>query len=56
MKKIILSTCALFAAVMTMSAAPKKGTVRYLNFKPEVASVYEELAAAYERKLVLKLL
>ena len=56
MKKIILSTCALFAAVMTMSAAPKKGTVRYLNFKPEVASVYEELAAAYEKETGVKVI
>ena len=55
MKKIILSTCALFAAVMTMSAAPK-GTVRYLNFKPEVASVYEELAAAYEKETGVKVI
>ena len=49
MKKLITITCALLAAVMTLSAAPKKGTVRYLNFKPEVAAVYEELAATYEK-------
>ena len=51
MKKLIMSTCALLAAAMTLSAAAKKGTVRYLNFKPEVAAVYEELAAAYEKEI-----
>ena len=25
------------------------GQVRYLNFKPEVASIYQELADAYEK-------
>ena len=36
MKKIILTTCALLTAAMTLTAASKKGTVRYLNLKPEV--------------------
>ena len=56
MKKLIVSTCALLAAAMTMSAAAKKGTVRYLNFKPEVAAVYEELAAAYEKETGVKVI
>ncbi|MCR4580260.1 MAG: ABC transporter substrate-binding protein [Treponema sp.] len=56
MKKIILSTCALLAAAMALNASPKKGTVRYLNFKPEVASVYEELAAAYEKETGVKVI
>ena len=56
MKKLIVGTCALLAAVMTMSAAAKKGTVRYLNFKPEVTAVYEELAAAYEKETGVKVI
>lgn len=31
-------------------------TVRYLNFKPEVASVYQEIAAAYEKETGRKVL
>ena len=30
-------------------ADQKNGTVYYLNFKPEVAEVYQEIAAAYQR-------
>jgi raffinose/stachyose/melibiose transport system substrate-binding protein len=56
MKKIILTTCALLTAAMTLTAAPKKGTVRYLNFKPEVASVYEELAKVYEKETGVKVI
>ena len=56
MKKIILTTCALLTAAMTLAAAPKKGTVRYLNFKPEVASVYEELAKVYEKETGVKVI
>ena len=35
---------------------PKKGQVRYLNFKPEVASIYQELAAAYEKETGVKVI
>lgn len=56
MKKIILTTCALLTAAMTLTAASKKGTVRYLNFKPEVASVYEELAKVYEKETGVKVI
>ena len=33
-----------------------KGQVRYLNFKPEVASIYQELAAAYEKETGVKVI
>ncbi len=57
MKKIIAGTCIMLAAAMTLCAAgKKKGTVRYLNFKPEVASIYEELAAAYEKETGVKVI
>ena len=58
MKKIILVTCALLAATSSMFAAknPKKGQVRYLNFKPEVASIYQELAVAYEKETGVKVI
>ncbi|MBR1912358.1 MAG: ABC transporter substrate-binding protein [Treponema sp.] len=57
MKKIIAGTCIMLAAAMTLCAAgKKKGTVRYLNFKPEAASIYEELAAAYEKETGVKVI
>ena len=56
MKKIVISTCAMLAAALSLNAAPKKGTVRYLNFKPEVTAVYEELAAAYEKETGVKVI
>ena len=58
MKKIILVTCALLAATTSMFAAKKskKGQVRSLNFKPEVASIYQELAAAYEKETGVKVI
>ena len=42
MKKTVLGTFFMLAAVTSMFAAKKNGTVRYLNFKPEVASIYQE--------------
>ena len=58
MKKIILVTCAFLVATTSIFAAknPKKGQVRYLNFKPEVASIYQELAAAYEKETGVKVI
>lgn len=56
MKKIIAGTCAMLALASSMFAAPKKGTVRYLNFKPEVASIYQELAAEYEKETGVKVI
>ena len=58
MKKIILVTCALLVATTSIFAAKKttKGQVRYLNFKPEVASIYQELAVAYEKETGVKVI
>ena len=57
MKKIILLTCGLLAATTSMFAAKKKaGQVRFLNFKPEVAAIYQELAAAYEKETGVKVI
>lgn len=58
MKKIILVTCALLVATTSIFATKKttKGQVRYLNFKPEVASIYQELAAAYEKETGVKVI
>lgn len=56
MKKTVLGTFFMLAAVTSMFAAKKKGTVRYLNFKPEVASVYQELAEAYEKETGVKVI
>ncbi len=56
MKKTLIGVCALLACASALFAAPKKGTVRYLNFKPEVASVYQELAAVYEKETGVKVI
>ena len=54
-KKILVGTCFMLAAATSMFAA-KKGQVRYLNFKPESAAVYQELAAAYEKETGVKVI
>ena len=56
MKKILAGTLALVTLAASVFAAHKKGQVRYLNFKPEVASVYQELAAAYEKETGVKVI
>ena len=58
MKKIILVTCAFLVATTSIFAAKKttKGQVRYLNFKPEAISIYQELAAAYEKETGVKVI
>lgn len=56
MKKTILGIFFMLAAVTSMFAAKKNGTVRYLNFKPEVASIYQELAEAYEKETGVKVI
>jgi len=43
----------LFASCGKKESAP---TVRFLNFKPEVAEVYQELAAAYEKETGVKVI
>lgn len=61
MKKRILA--ALLAAftltLLTLTGCSKKEealTVRYLNFKPEIADEYKELAAAYEEQTGVKII
>ena len=56
MKKTVLGTFFMLAAVTSMFAVKKNGTVRYLNFKPEVASIYQELAEAYEKETGVKVI
>lgn len=56
MKKVLAGTIAVLSLAASVFAAPKKGQVRYLNFKPEVASVYQELAAAYEKETGVKVI
>ena len=56
MKKNVLGTFFMLTAVTSMFAAKKNGTVRYLNFKPEVASIYQELAEAYEKETGVKVI
>ena len=63
MKKITKIVSAVVAGTLAvscfMSCAKKDsgvGQVRYLNFKPEVASIYQELAAAYEKETGVKVI
>ncbi len=58
MKKIKKFTAAFLAAVLCLSSVmllascrrDETLTIRYLNFKPESASIYKELAKAYEEE------
>ncbi len=48
-----LLTASMFISCGSSNSAP---TVRYLNFKPEVADVYQELATAYEKETGVKVI
>lgn len=55
--KVAAVAAALVSGFMLASCGGKKAvTVRYLNFKPEVASVYEELAKIYEAETGVKVI
>lgn len=63
MKKLLKVAATVMAGAMAAScliSCAKKdnsvGEVRYLNFKPEVAEVYQELAAAYEAETGVKVI
>lgn len=65
MKKTLKIVAALVAGGMLLGASltscggakeEAKGSVRYLNFKPEVTAVYQELAAAYEAETGVKVI
>ena len=49
---LILSMGALFSACSNKAT----GAIRYLNFKPESAEIYEELAKAYEKETGIKVI
>lgn len=60
----VLVTCGIFAACNgnkpttednTGSNAAKVKEIRYLNFKPEIAEVYERISEAYEKSSGIKL-
>lgn len=60
---LIFSICTVFTGckdnsgvVSGSSSGEKKGQVRYLNFKPESAEVYSEIAAAYEKETGVKVI
>ncbi len=65
MKKHTTLTAFLLALTVVLIALPLSAcgedkdtttTVRYLNFKPEIADKYEELAAAYEKESGVKVI
>ncbi len=60
MKRQWIAVIAVLCMLISLTACGKTGgdaatdseavTVRYLNFKPEIASVYQDIAAAYEQE------
>ena len=54
--RILLGAVALTSALSFVSCGKKdkEGVVRYLNFKPEVTEVYQELAEIYEQETGVK--
>lgn len=55
MKKISVLFLFLVLICLLCSCGGKKADIYFLNFKPEVASVYEEIADAYEKETGIKL-
>ncbi len=56
-----LAVCLLTLSLILLTGCGKDGedapvTVRYLNFKPEIADKYKELAAAYEEQTGVKVI
>ena len=64
MRKPRILTAALLAITVLLMVLPlsacgkrsKQVTVRYLNFKPEIADKYQELAEAYEKETGVKII
>ena len=54
MKKIIYILLLSLVFVLTGCQNEKQITVRYLNFKPEIANVYNEIAQEYEKETGVK--
>lgn len=55
MKKIIALLLAASIPLSLAACGEKTTEIYYLNFKPEIAEVYEEIAAAYEEEKGIKL-
>jgi len=58
MKRIsaLLLTAAMSLSLVACGGTPKaSGEITYLNFKPEIAPVYDEISAAYEAETGVKL-
>lgn len=49
------TTAATSGASASTTAAAKGGEIYYLNFKPEIADVYNEISTAYEKETGVKL-
>ncbi len=55
MKKVIALLLAASIPLSLAACGEKTTEIYYLNFKPEIAEVYEEIAAAYEEEKGIKL-
>jgi raffinose/stachyose/melibiose transport system substrate-binding protein len=53
---VAAAAMAVSSLLLASCGGSKDVTVRYLNFKPEVAAVYQELAAAYEKETGVKVI
>lgn len=54
MKKIILLLVMFLTIIIWGCGKGSENTVRYLNFKPEIANVYKEIANEYEKETGIK--
>lgn len=63
MKRRVLSVLLLFALILSLFAGCRNkdntgevSSIRFLNFKPEIATVYDEIAKAYEKEKGIKVI
>ena len=57
MKKILLClVIIMFVVFGTSCTKDDEKTIRYLNFKPEIANVYKEIASVYEEETGVKVI
>lgn len=56
MKKFLICFLIIFSLFIVGCRKEKENEIRYLNFKPEIATVYQEIANKYEEKTGVKVI